>query len=243
MKKLICACFLVLAAAAVYGTDFSIKSGVGGILGGSFTRYTLKANGDTIKINAKQEMDQLNYGIFAFFDATYGVFSIFYQNGVNNFKEPTDIADFASITSSGKGWESVLGLSLLGKYPFELNERLTVFPMLGVDYRISLKQERSQPDGHIYDRTDGLREYDKDKNAFKLSDWDSWWINLGGGVDFVLKGNLFLRGELLYGFRLMTSYETKNLELMKDKTGDNNPTLGGVTSGPSIKIAIGWQFI
>jgi hypothetical protein len=248
MKKRIGIIFLVFAVTATaFGADFSISAGAGGILGGVFTRYTLTADGKVdgaqIKVDATQEMNQFNYGFFAFFDATYGVLRVFYQNGVNNFTETTDIPPLPGTEDSGKGWESVLGFSLLGKYPFPLNERLIVFPLLGMEYQISLIQKRTQADGWVYNRNDGLREKDKDGNAYKLMDWNSWWVNIGGGVDYVFTDNLFARCELLYNFRLMTPYEVKNLDMMKALAGDPNPKLSGLTSGPSLKIAAGWRFM
>jgi hypothetical protein len=247
MKKRISLVILALAgAAAVFGADFSLSAGAGGLLGGVFTRYMLKADGmvdgNPVKIDAGQEMNQLNYGFFAFFDATYGEFSVFFQNGSNTFKEPVVIAEVGSVNSSGKGWETVLGLSLLGKYPFNLNKMFTVFPLLGVNYQISLDQLRTTAAGVVYDRTNGLHEKDKDGNAYKLSDWNSFWIDVGGGVDFALPAGFFLRGELLYGFRLMTPYEIKNLDYMKSMTGDPNPKLSGLTSGPSIRLCAGYRF-
>jgi len=248
MKKEICTILLVFVGTAVFGADFSLSAGAGAYLGGFFTRYTLTAEGTVegarMKINAIQKLNQFNYGFLAFFDATYAEFSVFFQNGVNDYKETANISLFSEGSNqSGKGWESVLGFSLLGKYPFSLNERLTVFPLLGVEYQISLSQKRTQHDGFVYDRTDGLRENDKDNKAYKLEDWNSLWINLGGGVDFSLAGNFFIRGELLYGFRLMTSYETKNLDMMRAMSGDSNPKLGGITSGPALKAAAGWRFL
>ena len=248
MKKLIFTIFLFFTGLiAIFAGDFSLSAGVGGHIGGFFTRYTLSADGivqDTrIKVDSTQEVNQLNYGFFAFFDATYGVFSVFYQNGSNTYKETANVSVLDNnVNQDGQGWDSALGFSFLGKYPFSLNERLTVFPLLGIDYQISLKQRRTQADGWVYDRTDGLREKDKDNNAYKLEDWNSFWINLGGGLDFMLTGNFFLRGELLYGFRLMTSYETKNLDMMKALANDPNPKLGGLTSGPSIRIGVGYKF-
>ena len=248
MKRRICAIALVLAGAAAFGGEFSLSAGAGGLLGGFFTRYTLSADGtkdgDRIKIDAGQESDQFNYGFFAFFDATYGVFGVFYQNGANTYKETFEVlgVDDTGPPSTGKGWETVLGFSLLGRYPFSLNERLTVFPLLGVEYRIVLIQTRTQPDGWVYDRADGLRERDKDGNAYRLKDWNSMWVDLGGGADFTLAGNFFIRGELLYGFRLMTPYEVKNLDMMKSMAGDPHPKLGGLTSGPSIRLCAGYRF-
>lgn len=248
MKRQICTVFLVLAAAAaVSGGDFSFSAGAGGILGGLFTRYTLSADGMVedarIQIEASQKMNQFSYGFFAFFDATYCVLSVFYQNGANTYRETADVSVIANnVDNSGKGWESMLGFSLLGKYPFPLSHRMTVFPLLGLDYQICLNQSRTQVDGWIYDRTDGLRERDKDGKAYRLEDWNSLFVNLGGGVDFMLPMNFFLRGELLYGFRLMTSYETKNLDLMKSQANDSKPKLSGLTSGPLLRISAGYTF-
>ena len=250
MKKQICTILLIFTGiVATYGQDFSLSAGVGGLLGGFFTRYTLSADGidvndNNIKIDANQDMNQLNYGCLAFFDATYGVFSVYYQRGTNNYTETFEIhgSGREMPAGTGDGWDSNIGFSFLGKYPFSLNERLTVFPMLGMDYQISIRQQRTEPDGWVYDRDDGFRDRDKDGNAYKVTDWNSAWVNLGGGVDFMITDKIFLRAELLYSFRLMTSYERKNLALMKDISGDPSPKLGGLTSGPSIRIGAGYRF-
>jgi len=248
MKKIIYIFVLIiLGTSYIYAADLSPSAGAGGIIGGFFTRYTLaadgKVNNDRIKIDANQEANQFNYGFFAFFDITYGVFSIYFQNGGNNWKESFVIDGLDnSSKSDGKGWESVIGLSLLGKYPFYLSEQITVFPLLGVDYHISLKQQRTQPDGWVYDRNDGYRERDKNNKAYKLMDWNSCWINIGGGLDYNLTDKLFIRSKLLYSFRLMTPYEVKNLDMMKTMAGDPKPKLGGLTSGPSVRISAGYRF-
>jgi hypothetical protein len=244
MKKQICTVIMVLTTAAVFSADFSLSAGAGGLLGGVFTRYTLSAdgtkNGDRIKIDTAQDISQFNYGLFAFFDATYGVFSVFYQNGVNTFNEPVYVSGAVDGKMSGKGWESALGFSLLGKYPFSLNNKLSVFPLLGLDCQLCLKQRRTDETGWVYDRT--VRETDQSGTPFQLADWNSFWVNLGGGLDFMLPSRFFIRGELLYGFRLMTSYETKNLNDMKSMSGDPNPKLGGVTSGPLMRLSAGYRF-
>ena len=187
-------------------------------------------------------MNQFNYGFLAFIYATYGTFSIYYQNGVNNYNESFEIQGKDNEPpSTGNGWDSYLGFSLMGKYPFILNKRLTVFPLLGIDYQISLKQRRTQPNGWVFNRNDGYRERDKDGNAYKLTDWNSFWINLGGGLDLALAGNFFLRGQFLYSFRTMTPYETKNLDMIKEISGDSSPKLGGLCSGPSLQISAGYK--
>ncbi|MCL2600974.1 MAG: hypothetical protein FWD88_07320 [Treponema sp.] len=245
MKKLICMAAMFLAgAAAVFALpDFGLSVGGGGILGGHFTRYSLEADGPAARMSARQTMNQFDYGVFAFFDATFATLGITFQTGTNNFNESVYVDGTwnPDESRSGQGWETVLGISLLGRWPFRLNDRLTVFPLLGMDYLISLLQRRTDGYGLVYSRDDGLREGDKDGNAFSLSDWNSFIVRLGGGAEFDMTERFFLRGDLLFGIRLMTRYERKNLDFMKDNSGDSSPNLGGLSFGPSVRLSAGWR--
>jgi len=246
MKKRICTVLVCLASAtAVFALpEFGLSTGAGGILGGHFTRYSLRANGQAASMNAYQTMNQFDYGLFAFFDATFATLGIIFQTGANNFDESVYIDGTwnPDESRSGQGWETILGISLLGRWPFRLNERVTVFPLLGMDYLISLIQRRSDEYGLIYNRDDGLREADKNDNAFHISDWNSFIVRLGGGVELDLTDRIFLRGDLLYGIRLMTGWERKNLAFMRGFSGDPSPRLGGLSSGPSVRLSTGWRF-
>jgi opacity protein-like surface antigen len=146
---------------------------------------------------------------------------------------------------AGTEYETLLGISLLGKYPFALNGRWSVFPLAGIEYSIALV-ERRQPDGDkVYDRADGLLASDRDKdgNPYPLSAWNSLLVKIGAGADYVLTQRLFMRGELLYSFRLQTEYETGALEMVKDMFNASAPQYYGLTSGPSLKIALGYRFL
>ncbi|MCL1836310.1 MAG: hypothetical protein FWG46_02050 [Treponema sp.] len=225
MKKLICTAILVLAGTSVFCNDFSLSAGAGGLLGGLFTRYTISASGSIGSLNQSQEADQFNYGFFAFFDATYGIFNISFQNGSGTNND-------GGMAYSSR--ESMLGFSLFGKYPFKLNERFTIFPLLGAEYQVCLVKLRQDGDGPVYRWNDN--EY------FYVTDWNSFFINLGGGLDFKLPNNFFLRSDLIYSIRLMTPYEEKFLDQIKSDTGDSGPKLGGLCSGPSLRISIGYRF-
>jgi opacity protein-like surface antigen len=135
----------------------------------------------------------------------------------------------------------MLSFSLLGKYPFTLSDRFTLFPLLGVEYQVALTEKRKQENGVIYDRTDGT-EPDKDGNAFNASAWNSFWIDVGVGADFAILRDFFVRGELLYGFRLKTPYEADRLVLAKDQFNDSSPDYSGLTSGPSLRVSAGYRF-
>jgi opacity protein-like surface antigen len=141
----------------------------------------------------------------------------------------------------GKGWETMLGFSVLGKYPFALKKTFLLFPLAGIEYQVSLIQQRTlSGDGRRYDRAGGLYELNKDGKALNLSDWNSLLIKVGVGADFMLKPWLFIRGEFLYSFRLMTDYERDGLAQMKGTVP--NPKLSGLSSGPNLRIGVGWRF-
>ena len=236
--------------AALAAADFSLSAGGGGYIGGLFTRYTLTApgsiDGDPVNVNATQGMNQFNFGGFLFVDGTWAQFSLGIQHGLNNYHE-TMIAtsptiDDLVIPSQGKGAETMLTLALLGKYPFTLNDKFTLFPLLGMEYQIALTQTR-EPDGRKrYNRTDGIRESDVNGEPYALPVWNSWFVVVGAGVDYRVFSSLFVRAQLLYGFRLLTPYETDALEKAKKGVNANDPKLSGLTSGPALSIAAGWRF-
>jgi len=244
MKKsfvpLLAAFILVLLPKNMYAADFSLSAGGGGLLGYTFTRYTLEGG----KVTSTQSMDRLDYGGFLFFDAAYAEFSVLIQGGNSVYRENMiySVASFAD--SKGTGSETNLGFSLLGKYPFSLNEKISWFPMFGIEYQIALIQKR-QPSGDlVYDRSKGSLPEDRDKNdnPYPLSAWNSFWIDVGAGIDCNISKALFLRGELLFGFRLPTSYELGALEVVKNPPMNvSNPKLSGLTGGPALKLGIGYR--
>ena len=246
MKKcftpLLAAVFILISLSKnAHAANFSLSAGGGGLLGYTFTRYSLKGG----NITSTQNMDRLDYGGFLFFDATYAEFSILIQGGNSVYSENMiySVASFAD--SKGTGSETSLGFSLLGKYPFPLNEKISLFPMFGIMYQIALIQKR-QPEGDlVYDRSKGILPEDRDKNdgSYPLSAWNSFWINAGAGLDCNIFKTLFLRSELLFGFRLPTSYELGALEVVKNPPMNvSNPKLAGLTGGPALKLGIGYRF-
>ena len=243
MKKVMFFMLVILISGNLWARNFSISAGTGGFMGGLFTRYDLKASGNSIVVDAGQKMNQLSFGGLIFFDATYGELSVSLQNGKNKWTQNLDMNVIKnSEPDTGNGWETMLSFSLLGKFPFSLGSRFAVFPLLGMEFQISLLQKRTHSEGYVYERDDGSRERDKDGNAYKLSDWNSFFVEVGCGADFEILKRIYLRGEFLYAFRLMTSYEKKNLDQIKSLTGDNNPSKSGLTSGPILRLSAGYRF-
>ena len=226
---------------SVHTADLSLSAGCGGIFGYTFTRYSLEGG----NIKSSQNMDRIDYAGFLFFDAEYAEFSLTLRGG-NSFYNENMIYSVASFADSkGTGSESNIGISLMGKYPFTLDDKLTWFPLFGLDYQVALMQRR-QPDGDlVYDRSKGELAEDRDKNdkPYPLSAWNSLWIDVGAGVDCNITDSLFLRGEFLFGFRLPTAYELGALEVVKNPPMNvKNPKLAGLTGNPSLKLGIGYRF-
>ena len=241
MKKLLVIFLFVCLSGGVFAAEFSLSAGGGGLFGYTFTRYTLEGS----SIKSSQNMDRINYAGFLFFDATYVELSVMIQGGKNSYKENM-IYDVSSLADSkGTGMELSLGFSLLGKYPFKISEKITWFPMFGVEYQIALKQQR-QPDGDlVYDRSKGqlMEDRNKDDKPYSLSAWNSLWLDVGAGIDFNFWGPLFMRSELLFGFRLPTIYELGALKVVKNPPMNvSNPKLAGLTGSPALKLAIGYRF-
>jgi hypothetical protein len=124
-----------------------------------------------------------------------------------------------------------LDIELLGKYPFAISEQLSVFPLLGVKYRamLSVKDE----DGDTVKNVEG----DKDDAS---GDFSALWFKLGGGVDFSITEQLYVRGALSYGLRLANTYENDYVDLAEKNGVTDVKTLLG--HGLEIKVAVGYRF-
>jgi len=237
------ACTLLFSSfpANVCADDFSISAGAGGLAGYTFSRYSLKGG----EVKSTQNMDRFDYAGFIFFDATYAELTVMYKGGNSSYRENMIHTGTSLTDSTGTGSETSIGFSLLGKYPFRINERLTWFPLIGVEYQIALIQRRKPDGGLVYDRSKGqlIEDQDKNGNPYSLSAWNSLWIDIGAGLDCHLIGSLFLRGELLFAFRLPTAYEMGALEVVKNPPMNvQSPKLAGLTGSPMLKIAIAYQF-
>jgi len=234
--------------------EFTLSGGGGFLLGGLFSDYIIDADennslGGHTWLKMTQEMQQFNFGGFVFFDATYGELAITVQHGINAYKEEVD----ARVTPTGDtitaregtGSETMLGFTLLGKYPFHINERLLIYPLAGVEYQIALVEKRTPDGGNESNRTDGDTEFPGD---FSLSMWNSFFIKIGAGTDFYFHFPWFFKAEFLYSFRLMTPYENEALEYIKRDFGISEPKLfaspgmRGLTHGPELRLAVGYRF-
>jgi hypothetical protein len=251
MIKKTCAVLLaILGGLATLGADIPLSVGGGVLAGGHFTRYTLNAEGNIVvpvDVVSTQRMDQVNYGGYLFADAVWAELSLAFQGGNNAWEERysakgKDGMVLADQPNKGTGTEGMLGIVLLGKYPFTLTETLSIFPLAGLEYQITLWQYRDPEIGPPYNRTNPTWEKNADGKAYSLSAWNSLFIDIGAGADLKFNDRLFLRTELLYAFRLKTPYEVDALEKVKTLANAPDPALKGLSSGPTLRVALGWRF-
>jgi len=232
--------FLVFPVINIFCLDFS--TGGGGFIGYTFTRYIIEDEG----IESIQKLDRADYAGFLFFDFKYGDFTVLFRGAKNNYQEVMSADGLEISNDKGKGSEMSLGLSLTGKYPFSVNEKITLFPLFGLTYHFALAEKR-KPEGYDkeFSRTEGILAADRDINdkPYPIYKWNSLWINVGGGIDYSITNSLFLRGELTFGFRMPTGYEMGALEYIRQELGINPKLAGaGLTGNPTIKIGIGYRF-
>ena len=256
MKQL-CLLFAITGfAALLFGLpDFSLSAGFGDIfnvqgkhafLKDEYKDYRGGSFGHGINGPAEKSIEAMQQGLFdtkditlgggvyGFFDATYAEASV----GLvfNRVSQTVDIPNLPDINAAMRGPEThrylftQLNLTLLLKYPFALGSRWRVFPLLGADGQIALG-----------DYDEKMREDFKKIKALgydmpHLGDfWNSLWIRAGAGADFALAGNLFLRGEVLYGIKLNSVYDTQ----MADYWAED---IRGIASGVNIRLGLGYQF-
>jgi hypothetical protein len=221
MKKVVCVIILAAAAAGtgtVWGFDlpeFQLAAGVGGF-------FSLEPGGgvEGKELAGDKKITKFMFGggAYGFFDATYVEVSAGFGLGALN-----RITEVYGSSDEDKGSYMEVSIAVLGKFPFVLASRLSLFPLLGAEYRLCLSAKYENGDQYIADG----QEAPLDLSAI--------WIRVGCGLDFAFTANFFLRAELIYGIRL-TSKEEDDL---KNTLSDGKTLLG---HGGVAKAGIGYRF-
>jgi opacity protein-like surface antigen len=168
-------------------------------------------------------------GIWAFFDATYAELdAALIWNSITQDVKTSSINPAAGNTEKDY-LITQLNISILGKYPFAIGEKLQLFPLLGVDFQIALT-----------DRDDEIAKDIKsapgNTTAPSLGDfWNSLWLKAGIGVDYSITENLYLRCEALYGIKFNSKYETDQADYWAEN-------FKGVKNGPDVRLGVGYRF-
>jgi hypothetical protein len=179
-------------------------------------------------------------GFFGFVDCTYaelvlGYFAQlgtikdqrstrYYRQEVNGVETGEETEDYT--LDDDFYTSSLIFMDLLGRYPFDINRRLSLFPALGFGFNFAVG-------GNGYS--------DYDRALF-------WALNIkaGGGADFRLSDRLFLRGELLFSYRL--AFDQDGLfdvgqQMKKDEERKAfRISNKSYSFSPQLRIALGYTF-
>ncbi|MCL1993303.1 MAG: hypothetical protein FWG66_10200 [Spirochaetes bacterium] len=187
---------LVLAMSAfVAGGAFAqipLSVGVGGMFTSDFGGgIEASFEGESIMT---AETPYFGGGGFVFFDMFFAQLSL-------GFFGAGGTVSMSIMGESGDMDQSLLGMDigLMGKFPVAVSPQMTVFPLLGIVYRLVLSGNNTM-DGETMD-------WDGNDGAPDASDFSALWFRLGGGLDFAFNQNMFLRTTLTYGIRLANSQE------------------------------------
>jgi hypothetical protein len=219
---------LAIVATGAFAQGFSLAVG-GGLLFDMSVGNGFKGNYNYMGMSGSLEesMQNLSFGGFGFFDATYAELDVSFAYGIMKGKfSGTGI--FAGIGDTlvpiQDGNQLQLGFTLLGKYPIALGG-FSLFPLLGADYNLVLSYK------------------DKNGNSWdKPGDISQIGLLAGLGLDFPFSSALFLRAEAMFHFR----FPSKNA---KDTVAIFNAGYAGFASldetygmGPRIQIGVGYRF-
>jgi hypothetical protein len=224
---------LVLAAVAAGGAyalpEFKLGAGGGGYFTSDFGGgVEMSVFGETF---GSIKTPYAGGGAFAFFDATYVEASVGFWGGGGSYTLETLGADDSTESIDQKMSYAGLDIGLLGKYPFALNEKLSIVPLVGITYRIMLSAKDA--DGEPYKNLDGDEA---------PGDFSALWFRFGGGVDFSFTDHVYLHSGLLYGLRLSNTAEKDIVDATESEGGgivEAKPLLG---HGLELKVAVGYRF-
>jgi hypothetical protein len=159
--------------------------------------------------------------IYYLSDLISGSLGLFSASGT--WKEKIFTGESAKYGVSGAG----LDIGLLGKYPFDINTQLAVFPLLGITYRSILSAELAG------------------QKVAVPGDYSAIWFKLGGGLDYSFTSDKYLRVGLLYGLRLVNEYEKDMVDKFKAFGASEGIPINAETllgHGLEIRIGVGYKF-
>jgi len=223
MKKMIAILVIfVCVGTALSAQDSGMSFGGGALLDWSFSNGLKAKLGDVTYYSGLRNM---SFGAYAFFDITYAEIDVSFAYGSITIVDKEKGGPQVKNDTENGGSVLQIGLSLLGKYPINLG-KITVFPLLGVGYNIVLTAKDA----------DGDKMYDKDSDSSAMKDLSQFSILGGGGFDYNINKNIYLRVSGLLQMRFPS-------KMQKDYAQElGNPFKATLGFGPVIKVGIGYRF-
>jgi len=153
-------------------------------------------------------------GAYLFFDATYAEAFVGLSGGGGKWKSG-NVSDTIVLPDMSRLY---INIGVFAKYPVALGN-IKLFPLVGIDYEAAISAELNA-DGYKY-------PFDGNGGHPNTGDVNALWFKFGGGADAALWEKMYIRAELLYGFRGTNTFE-KN-EADNSGNGAKTKSAGGLT--------------
>ena len=235
-KRLVLAPLMAALLAGGAFAQAAFSAGLGGAFSANFTNYQYTEDGKKAMPQPADWFDT-NYtggGAFAYFDAAYAMASLgitFYDVTPAN-KDAKKAMDIMKEKVSFTTFD----IELFGKYPINLGA-FTLFPLLGVDFKLALAYEQSI-DGTKTTYEDMQKLSGKSGKVDRLT---TIWGKIGVGADIPLGDKLYLRGIFLYGIGTNDEDQKETLEQGVGPLAEK--ALNGILNhGLDVKLAVGFKF-
>lgn len=226
----------VLVAGGVFSQSmFSVG---GGLMLDTESGTTVEASATAPIVGSLGNLDLRGWndavGAFVFADARFVEFSLGFLVG-----NRVESLEWRGVPVLGNGVMRLLdesffafNIGLLGKFPIDLGERVSIFPLLGFGL-IALGS--SSPDG-VADQGNNLIDgavegWSPNEIAFRLQ--------FGAGADFDLGSRLFLRTSLLAFYRFASSEENDLASFLDAIPGISASSSG--RWGANLRLALGFR--
>ena len=214
MKRIVTALFILTISVSAF--SLGVSAGVGA--SGAYLWETIARTLGTTQTDTTSGVP-LNFK--AFIDVTYIEASVGYMM-LNGTSTKTDITGSpSSTTTSTDKWGWITG-ALLAKFPIKIGNG-SLFPLVGVEYYKNLS----------YTDSNG-----NDLKAAMSSDGqaslDQFWISAGIGADIPLGKIIYIRPEVMIGYKLLSKAENDYIASLKS---------GGATNVSTIPLAVSGRLL
>ncbi|MDR1149185.1 MAG: hypothetical protein LBK66_11195 [Spirochaetaceae bacterium] len=224
-KKPILVSIFIFLGSTVFSLDLS--TGYGLILGGNFD--TLNSELDLTSTSVKQTYSQFNFGGLIFFDAKYAMVDVSFYGNLTTFSYNNTLKTYTMVNENYQLAGSNLAFGLYAKYPFTLNNKISIFPIVGIQGSIGLSQN--------FTRDFGARNAKQGESYGNAKDWSNFAIKFGAGVDIKMSGTIFLRAGLLGNYRFNTALDEAFIDAVKD---GGYPATYNINMGFETSFSIGY---
>ena len=239
MKKgLIVLLGLLLLGTTAFAAEFKMSFGGGFEFFGNFTTAETQADyGIPLPIppgtitKSDQIINDLNYGGFLFFDATYAELFVSFYGGSTALYNDNNLyfggANIGSEAMTFKKSTSSMSIGILAKYPFVF-KKVTLAPMAGISYQMFFTGVY----GNDFTSRNGL--------TLDPSDFNTLWAHAGVGVNYAVTEKIYVKAEALYGIKIRANeYDKKNKAYVESFT--SGEVMSGWVNAVTARIGIGYK--